>query len=103
MSEYENFERENIEDDFEYDESAFFYFSLLLLTMIAVPYIYSLAKTLLYGEHKAIIFKSNCQCTHCMALIEIKSKQARTSKFSRATWFRMFVGAALMYVWLINF
>ena len=75
MSFKDNFAREDQEDMLEYDDGAFFYFSLAVLTFIALPFTYYLIKTLLLGDNRLEIFKSNCQCSHCTALINIKAKQ----------------------------
>jgi hypothetical protein len=50
MSFKENFARGEEEDMLEYDDGAFFYFSMSLLTFIALPYTYYLLKSLLFGD-----------------------------------------------------
>lgn len=65
MSFKENFERDTQEDMLEYDDGAFYYFSLALVTFVAIPYIYYLLKTLIFGDFTLEMFKSNCKCEVC--------------------------------------
>jgi translocation protein SEC63 len=86
----------------EYDDSAFYYFSMSLLSFIVLPYTYYLLKTLIFGDNHLEIFKSNCKCTHCTALVEVKRRQISNSRISRNTVFRILVGAFLVYIWYLN-
>jgi len=51
MSFKDNFARGEEENMLEYDDGAFFYFSLALVTFVALPYTYYLIKSLIYGDH----------------------------------------------------
>lgn len=103
MSFKENFARSEEEDMLEYDDGAFFYFSLAIVTFITLPYTYYLLKTLLWGDQHLEEFKSNCTCTYCTALINAKKRQLMASRFSKSTFFRVLVGAFLWYIWYLNF
>jgi hypothetical protein len=46
----DNFKRDSEEDQLNYDDSAFYYFSLAILTFIILPYTYYLLKRFFYGE-----------------------------------------------------
>jgi hypothetical protein len=45
----DNFKRDSEEDQLNYDDSAFYYFSLAILTFIILPYTYYLLKRFFYG------------------------------------------------------
>jgi hypothetical protein len=103
MSFKDNFARDEQEDMLEYDDGAFYYFSLALITFVVIPYTYYTLKTLFFGDSQLEIFKSNCKCTHCSALIEIKRRQISNSRFNRSTIFRVLVGSFIWYIWYLNF
>jgi hypothetical protein len=50
MSFGDNFKREAEEDMLEYDDSAFYYFSMSLLTCITVPMTLVMIRNLIYGD-----------------------------------------------------
>ncbi len=52
----DNFKRDSEEDMLEYDDSAFYYFSLAVLTFILMPMTYSILKTLIWGSQKVQSF-----------------------------------------------
>jgi translocation protein SEC63 len=103
MSFKDNFSRGEEEDMLEYDDGAFFYFSMSLLTFIALPYTYYLFKSLIFGDEHLEEFKSNCKCTNCVALVNVKKRQISANRFTRAIFFRCLVGAFLWYIWYLNF
>ena len=46
----DNFKRDSEEDMLEYDDSAFYYFSISILTGILLPFTYSLARSIIWGD-----------------------------------------------------
>ena len=72
----DNFKRDSEEDMLEYDDSAFYYFSLAVLSFILMPMSYSLLCSLIWGEIEIQSFPAACQCSRCLAMISIKKKQA---------------------------
>lgn len=50
MSFGDNFKREAEEDMLEYDDSAFYYFSMSLLTCVVVPMTFYTAKEIIFGS-----------------------------------------------------
>jgi hypothetical protein len=46
----DNFKRDSEEDMLEYDDSAFYYFSLAVLTFILLPYTFFQLRTLIMGD-----------------------------------------------------
>jgi len=103
MSFKDNFARGDEENMLEYDDGAFFYFSLALITFVTLPYTYYLLKSLIYGDDHLEEFPSNCKCAQCMALIQVKKKHIRANRFTRSVFFRCLVGAFLWYIWYLNF
>ena len=79
----ENFKREGGEgtgggaEDLEYDDSAFYYFSLLVLSLVLIPVTWTIVKTLVWGDKKIETFAGGCQCVHCMAKVTIKQDEAK--------------------------
>ena len=45
----DNFKRDSEEDMLEYDDSAFYYFSLAVLTFILIPLTYGILKNIIWG------------------------------------------------------
>lgn len=46
----------------EYDDSAFYYFSIAVLSAVIVPATYSLAKSALFGDLQIQEYAGGCQC-----------------------------------------
>lgn len=57
----DNFKRDSEEEMLEYDDSAFYYFSLALLTFITAPMIYYLLKTIVKGKVDLQIEGVHCE------------------------------------------
>jgi len=47
----------------EYDDSAFYYFSISVLTFILIPYTWHLVSKILYGEIQVNHELKNCCCS----------------------------------------
>ena len=56
----DNFKRDSEEDMLEYDDSAFYYFSISLLTVIVIPYTYFLLSYMISGEVEIDTKQLNC-------------------------------------------
>jgi len=69
----DNFHREE-EKALDYDDSAFYYFSVAILTVIIFPVTIMLIRTMLTGEKQIDLTARNCECARCKALI--KERQA---------------------------
>lgn len=54
----DNFKRDSEEDMLEYDDSAFYYFSISVLTAILLPLTYNLLKTIVWGDIHITDYKS---------------------------------------------
>ena len=98
----DNFKRDSEEDMLEYDDSAFYYFSISLLTFVLVPLTWSLFRSIVWGDITIESFKSACQCSRCLAMIKIKKNQARKQAFTGSFYFKLMVAAFLWYIWFLN-
>ena len=98
----DNFKRDSEEDMLEYDDSAFYYFSISVLTFILLPITWGILKTLIWGDTYIQTLDSECKQPRQQALITIKKKQAYSQSFTKAFYFRLFVAAILWYVWYLN-
>lgn len=57
----DNFKRDSEEDNLEYDDSAFFYFSLAILTFTLMPYWYYTVKAIVASKFNVEKNGVNCQ------------------------------------------
>ncbi len=60
----DNFHRDE-EKLLDYDDSAFYYFFISILTVILVPISYGIIKTVIFGEKKFDLTNKNCECSRC--------------------------------------
>lgn len=60
----DNFHREE-ENKLDYDDSAFYYFFISLLTVFLVPFTLHILKTMVTGEKNIDISGKNCECAKC--------------------------------------
>jgi translocation protein SEC63 len=85
----------------DYDDSAFFYFSLALLSVTLLPYWYFTLKTLL--KPKVIESEgTNCQTKWFQDLIRTKKKNVSQS-ISKGMIFRLLIGIFFTWLWYLNF
>jgi translocation protein SEC63 len=87
----------------EYDDSAFYYFSLAVLTFILIPYTYFQLKTLLFGNVSIDSEGVNCETEWFQNLVKTKTQQQKKSIWTRAFIFRIIVGAFFWYLWVQNY
>ena len=86
----------------EYDDSAFYYFSISVLTFILIPLTWGIISSLIWGELHIQDFAANCKCSRCTALLAIKKKQAKAQTFKGSFYFRVMVAAFFWYLWYLN-
>lgn len=98
----DNFKRDSEEDMLEYDDSAFYYFSISVLTFLLIPYTLSLLYTMCVGEVQIESFPSQCKCSRCTALITLKKREARAMVYRGPFYFRVVVAAFFWYLWYLN-
>ena len=60
----DNFHREE-EKLLDYDDSAFYYFFVSILTVFLVPFTFHILKIVVTGEKKIELTGKNCECTRC--------------------------------------
>ena len=98
----DNFKRDSEEDQLDYDDSAFYYFSLAVLTFILLPYAFSLLKTMIYGEVEVNWEGVNCETKWFQSLLKKKKAEAKKSIWTRGFCFKIFVGLFMGYLWYLN-
>lgn len=76
----DNFKRDSEEDMLEYDDSAFYYFSISILTAILVPFTWGIVRSMLWGDVQIDNQKPD-DPTYLKALITLKKKEARNKVY----------------------
>lgn len=99
----DNFKRDSEEDMLDYDDSAFYYFSLALLTFTLVPFLYFLLRTFIKGNVDLAWDGVNCETKWFNNLLQTKKVEAKKSIWTKALLFRVFVALFLSYLWVINY
>lgn len=98
----DNFHREE-EKLLDYDDSAFYYFFVSILTVVLIPLSYSILKTMIFGEKTFIELESkNCDCSRCK---DIMSKRAKihSKKWMRpGFYFKVGITIALWVLWYLT-
>jgi translocation protein SEC63 len=87
----------------EYDDSAFYYFSLAVLTFALLPFTFFTLRTMVTGAVKIEDEGVNCETLEFQTLLAQKRVEARRSTWSNGFIFRLFTGALLWYIWYLNF
>lgn len=98
----ESFGRDSEEDMLEYDDSAFYYFSISLMSFLLLPFTYGILKDAIFGSRSIEQLPGSCQCSRCRALITLKTKEAYSRTFNRAFYFRVMVAAFFWMLWYKN-
>lgn len=87
----------------EYDDSAFLYFAISLLTMLVLPYTYYFLKPIIFGEVDFEHGGINCACLYCKNLLEKKKRLSRAKVWNKHMAFKFVVGVFIWYLWTITF
>jgi translocation protein SEC63 len=100
MSQFkENFERGD-KDSLDYDDSAFYYFSVAMLTIVLVPSTYvMLIKPVIFGGDFSINYSiKNCACETCVKRMQTRASKYRFSWFDRYFLFKLL---SLGFLWFV--
>jgi len=97
----ENFERGE-KEQLDYDDSAFYYFGLTMLSIVLFPLTYIfILKPIFFGEVQVIQRKiKNCSCQTCQQRIKERAAAYRFSWLNGWFVFRLVVIGALWVLWL---
>lgn len=98
----DNFKRDSEEDMLEYDDSAFYYFSISVLTAVLIPITWNILSTLIWGEIQIEDLPARCKCAKCSALFQVKKSTARKMAFNSGFLFKVMVAAVFWYIWFLN-
>ena len=85
----------------EYDDGAFYYFSISVLTFILIPITWSLFSTLVWGEQHIKKHAADTS-TRVVTLNNFKRREARSNAFRSSFYFKLIGAAILWYIWYIN-
>ena len=80
----------------EYDDSAFYYFSISVLSFLLFPATISMLYTLYTGVVKVENFTGQCLCNWCSTLIRAKKRESRASVFNKAFYIKLIIAAFLI-------
>lgn len=81
------------EDAMDYDDSAFYYFSFVILTIVLLPITWGIIKSIIWGDLKIVEGKAKAT---------IKQEQAYSSVFKGSFYFRIIVAAFFWHLWYKN-
>lgn len=101
----DNFKREQSgeDDELEYDDSAFYFFSMAVLSFVVVPFTLYLLWTAWAGEVALERLPATCQCSRCNALHALKKKEASSGVFKKGFYYKILVAGFLWYLWYLNY
>lgn len=87
----------------EYDDSAFYYFSISILSFLLFPATISMLYSIYTGSVKIDDFSGQCKCQRCTALVTVKKRESRSSIFNKGFYFKAIVAAFFWFIWIKNF
>ena len=101
----DNFKRDTSgeDDELEYDDSAFYFFSLALLTFVALPLTLFILRSLIWGDVHVEHLPASCDCSWCRALRLIKGREARSNVFKKSFLYRCLLTGFVWYIWFLNY
>ena len=97
----DNFKRDSEEDMLEYDDSAFYYFSISILTAVLLPFTWNLMKSMIWGD-TVIENSKDSDPSFLKALITLKKREAKSKVYTTSFYFRIMVCAFFWYLWYLN-
>ena len=70
----DNFKRDSggEEEQMEYDDGAFYFFSISVLSFILIPITWDILSKLIWGDVYIKPLPGTCKCSRCTALLTIK-------------------------------
>lgn len=86
----------------EYDDSAFYYFSLALLAFATVPLTIHVLRKILFGDARLNASLANCKCSLCEAKMKCRSAALRSSFLNRAFAVKVIVMITLWWLCYLN-
>ena len=100
----DNFKRESSSEEemLEYDDGAFYYFSISLLSFILIPITWDILSKLIWGENYVRHLPGTPMTARYSALLTMKQREARSQTFKSSFYFRIITAAFLWYIWYIN-
>jgi translocation protein SEC63 len=97
----ENFFRDE-EQQLDYDDSAFYYFFISILTLTVIPYSLYLLRQMICGEKRIDTLGKNCECTKCKQILKNRKSFYRKTWMRFGFFFKLFFCAFLWYIWYLT-
>lgn len=86
----------------EYDDSAFYYFSLALLAMAAVPLTLHVLRLIIQGGAGLDASLANCKCEPCADKFSSRSSALRAKAYNKGLFLKVIVMMSLWYLTYLN-
>ena len=97
----DNFHREE-EEHLDYDDSAFYYFFIAILTVFLIPFTLHILKTMVFGESTLSLVGRNCECSICKQKLDKRKKIHRKSWIRFGFFFKVAICGSLWFVWYLT-
>ena len=98
----DNFHRDE-EKLLDYDDSAFYYFFVSVLTVVLVPLTFGIIKTVLFGEKKILeTTNKNCDCSRCQEVIKKREQVHKKTWMRPGFYFKIAFTVCLWGVWALT-
>jgi preprotein translocase subunit Sec63 len=99
----DHFHREE-EENLNYDDSAFYYFFISILTLLVLPLTYNILKTIVFGDTKYNFLqeKGFCECKKCQKMKNERLALLKGKWLNGAFIFKFVVCVSLWVVWYLT-
>lgn len=87
----------------DYDDSAFYYFAISILTVFLVPYSISLIKTMIKGDTVLELKGKNCECSRCKEVVSERQKVYKKTWIRFGFFIKLAVALVLWYCWYLTY
>ena len=97
----DNFHREE-EKPLDYDDSAFYYFFVSILTVILIPFTIHILKIVIMGEKKFEVIGINCDCSKCKETLKLRKNAYKHTWIKPVFFFKLFLLVGLWVLWALT-
>jgi hypothetical protein len=97
----DNFHREE-EKLLDYDDSAFYYFFVSILTVGLIPLTYHILKIMILGEKKFEVQGINCQCNKCVNTLKTRKDAYKRTWLRPSFYFKVMFAVLLWTLWYLT-
>lgn len=97
----DNFHREE-EKLLDYDDSAFYYFFISILTVGLIPLTFHLLKTMIMGEKKFDVVGINCECSKCVTTVKQRKNAYKRTWLKTSFYFKVALAVVMWGLWYLS-